>query len=50
VLPLLIATVPVAGENSPVVASPLRCGFVAEAEVPSGSVIPAPPSACHAPL
>jgi hypothetical protein len=40
--PLLTATAPVAGENKPVVASPLRCGLVTEAEVPS--VIPAPPA------
>ena len=31
---LEIETVPEAGLNKPVVASPLRCGFVADVEVP----------------
>jgi hypothetical protein len=40
---LLTAHAPVAGENSPVVASPERCGLVAEAEVPRVTEVDAVP-------
>jgi hypothetical protein len=35
-----MATVLVAGLNNPVVASPERCGFVADADVPRVMVLP----------